>query len=59
MRVWRSDFRGSWHLYGHSHGNLTDLEDRLCFDIGVDSHDFYPLSYDEIKAIMKKNVRTN
>jgi calcineurin-like phosphoesterase family protein len=53
MRVWRGDYRGTWHLYGHSHGNLPDLEDRLCFDIGVDCHDFYPLSYDEVKAIMQ------
>ncbi len=54
MRVWRSDFRGTWHLYGHSHGNLPDKEDRLAFDIGVDCHDFYPLSYKEVKAIMKR-----
>ncbi len=53
MRVWRGDYRGTWHLYGHSHGNLPDKEDRLAFDIGVDNHDFYPLSYDEVKAIMK------
>ena len=53
MRVWRSDFRGTWHLYGHSHGNLPDKADRLAFDIGVDCHDFYPLSYEEVKAIMQ------
>ncbi|WP_196894652.1 metallophosphoesterase [Aureivirga marina] len=53
MRVWRSDSRGTWHLYGHSHGNLPDLEDRLSFDVGVDCHDFYPLSYEEVKEIMK------
>lgn len=53
MRVWRGDSRGNWHLYGHSHGNLPDLEDRLCFDIGVDCHDFYPLSYEEVKKIMQ------
>ena len=53
MRIWRSDFRGTWHLYGHSHGNLPDKEDRLAFDVGVDCHNFYPLSYDEVKAIMK------
>lgn len=53
MRVWRGDSRGTWHLYGHSHGNLPDLSHRLSFDIGVDAHDFYPLSYDEVKAIMK------
>lgn len=53
MRTWRGAGRGNWHLYGHSHGNLPDLEDMLSFDIGVDAHDFYPLSYEEVKAIMK------
>jgi calcineurin-like phosphoesterase family protein len=53
MRVWRGDSRGNWHLYGHSHGNLSDKEDRLSIDVGVDCHNFYPLSYDEVKAIMK------
>ena len=52
MRVWRGDYRGSWHLYGHSHGNLPDKEDRLAFDVGVDCHNFYPLSYEEVKEIM-------
>jgi calcineurin-like phosphoesterase family protein len=54
MRVWRGDSRGIWHLYGHSHGNLPDKEDKLAFDIGVDCHDFYPLAYEEVKAIMKQ-----
>lgn len=53
MRVWRGDYRGTWHLYGHSHGNLPDNEDQLSIDIGVDCHNYYPLSYDEVKAIMK------
>lgn len=53
MRTWRGEGRGNWHLYGHSHGNLPDLEDKLAFDIGVDNHDFYPLSYEEVKAIMQ------
>jgi len=52
MRVWRGSFRGNWHLYVHSHGDLLDLPDQNCIDIGVDFHDFYPLSYDEVKAIM-------
>lgn len=53
MRVWRGDYRGTWQLYGHSHGNLPDKADQLAFDVGVDCHDFYPLSYDEVKVIMK------
>jgi len=51
--VWRGSGRGNWHLYGHSHGTLPDLEESLSFDVGVDCHDFYPLSYDEVKAIMQ------
>ncbi len=54
MRVWRSSFRGTWHLYGHSHGHLKDDETMQSFDVGVDCHDFYPLSYEEVKAIMAK-----
>lgn len=53
LRTWRSSFRGTWHLYGHSHGNLHDDTTMNSFDIGVDCHNFYPLSYDEVKAIMK------
>lgn len=58
MRVWRGDSRGAWHLYGHSHGNLPDEEHRQAFDVGVDNHDFYPLSYEEVKEIMSKKSWT-
>ena len=58
MRVWRSSFRGTWHLYGHSHGSLPDNINSLSFDVGVDCHDFYPLSYKEVKAIMAKKEWT-
>ncbi|OYU81772.1 MAG: phosphoesterase [Flavobacterium sp. BFFFF1] len=54
MRIWRNDFRESWHLYGHTHGTLPDKEHKLAIDVGVDCHDFYPISYDEVKAIMKR-----
>ncbi|MGC4041782.1 MAG: metallophosphoesterase family protein [Flavobacterium sp.] len=54
MRVWRSDFRGTWHLYGHSHGSLPDDPKMRSFDVGVDCHDFYPLSYEQVKEIILK-----
>lgn len=54
MRTWRSISRGTWHLYGHSHGNLAEDECAQCFDVGVDCHDFYPLTYEEIKVRIKK-----
>jgi calcineurin-like phosphoesterase family protein len=53
LREWHGDFRGTWHLYGHSHGTLPDIEEQLAFDIGVDCHHFYPLSYQEVKQIVK------
>ncbi|MFD0963285.1 metallophosphoesterase [Pseudofulvibacter geojedonensis] len=58
MKVWRSSFRGTWHLYGHSHGSLPDDPNSLSFDVGVDCHDYYPISYEEVKAIMKQKTWT-
>jgi calcineurin-like phosphoesterase family protein len=54
LREWNASHWGSYHLYGHSHGTLPDIDTSLSFDIGVDCHNFYPLSYEEVKAIMKK-----
>jgi calcineurin-like phosphoesterase family protein len=58
MRVWNKSHFGSYHLYGHSHGALEDLPNALSFDVGVDSHDFYPINYDEVKAIMNRKTFT-
>lgn len=54
MRVWNRSNRGSWHLYGHSHGRLPDLPNSLSTDVGVDTHDFRPWHYDEIGDLMRK-----
>lgn len=52
MRVWHHSFRGSWHLYGHSHGRLPDDPALLSMDVGVDTHDFRPWHFEEIAARM-------
>lgn len=56
MRVWNKSHHGVWHLYGHSHGSLPDDPNSLSFDIGVDCHNFKPLTMPEIKAIMDKKT---
>lgn len=53
--VWQASHKGVYHLYGHSHGNLEAWRERtipsaLCFDVGVDVHDFRPWSWEEIHA---------
>ena len=50
QRTWHGAFRGTWHLYGHSHGNLTPF--RKSMDIGVDAHEFHPVSFTELQSRM-------
>ncbi|MGH9517426.1 MAG: metallophosphoesterase family protein [Terriglobales bacterium] len=54
LRVWNRSNRGSWHLYGHSHGRLLDIPTSLSMDVGIDTHDFRPWHYDEIAGVMEK-----
>ncbi|MEA1848862.1 metallophosphoesterase family protein [Chryseobacterium sp. MHB01] len=58
LRTWNGSHRGVWQLYGHSHGTLPDDEMTLSFDVGVDCHNFYPVSYEEVKEIMNKKKWT-
>jgi len=53
MRVWDRSHYGSWHLYGHSHGNLLPLENSL--DVGVDIWDLAPLSIEAIQSMLSKS----
>lgn len=46
MRKWNKSHYGSWHLYGHSHGNLPPLG--LSFDVGVDTNNYYPYSLEDV-----------
>lgn len=51
MRVWECSHYNSWHLFGHSHGRLEGFG--KSFDIGVDCHNYYPWSWDEIVKEMQ------
>lgn len=53
MRVWNQSHRGSWHLYGHSHGTLPEVKASL--DIGLDTNNMYPYSYEDIKFKLWKS----
>lgn len=56
IKEWNASHYGTWHLYGHYHGGLADDSTSRSIDIGVDCHNFYPLSYEEVKEIiLKKN----
>jgi calcineurin-like phosphoesterase family protein len=46
FRTWNRIDRGSINLHGHSHGRLKPLTRQ--FDVGVDAHDFQPISLREL-----------
>lgn len=54
MKVWHKSHHGSWHLYGHSHGTMPDDPNSLSIDVGVDCHNYAPISFEEVKLIMSK-----
>ena len=51
MRTWNKMHYGSWMLHGHSHGNLPDNGGKT-MDVGVDVHDFTPVSFDFVGDYM-------
>jgi len=50
-RSWPDSFGGSFHLFGHTHGRLPKYGRSM--DVGVDAHDFKPVSFDQIVEILK------
>jgi calcineurin-like phosphoesterase family protein len=51
QRTWQGAFRDTWHLFGHSHGNLAPF--RKSFDVGVDANNFRPLSLEDVRTRME------
>jgi calcineurin-like phosphoesterase family protein len=58
MISWNASHRGSWQLFGHVHGGLSNKgvinHAPTQLDVGVDCHDYKPISYQEVKEIITK-----
>lgn len=52
--TWNKSHYGSWCLHGHCHGTMKYPFEGKILDVGVDVHNYEPISYEEIKAIMDK-----
>lgn len=55
-KIWPKSHYGAWHLFAHSHGgmNVYAASEGKLLDVGVDSHDFTPLSSDQVDDIMNE-----
>ena len=51
MRVWPKNHYNSWLVFGHTHGKLAP--EGKSWDVGVDSNNFTPVSFEQLKNIMK------
>ena len=56
MRVWNKSHYGAIHLYGHSHGTLPDYPESRSMDVGVDCHNYTPISLDDVLLAMYRKV---
>jgi calcineurin-like phosphoesterase family protein len=52
FRTWNQMHRGSWMLFGHSHGNLKDTPGKT-MDVGCMNHNYTPISIDEVEEFMR------
>lgn len=50
-RTWPKNNYGSLMLFGHSHGKMPPI--RNSFDVGVDCHNYFPISLDRVVEIVK------
>lgn len=51
LMTWQGVGCGALHLHGHCHGNLR-ADDQPRLDVGVDVHDFWPLSLGDVLALL-------
>ena len=53
IESWNRRIHGTIHLHGHSHGNLQNRIPRR-LDVGVDNHDFFPISWPEVLVLLEE-----
>jgi calcineurin-like phosphoesterase family protein len=56
---WDRFFHGSWNLFGHVHGNLSPLPGHLALDVGVDVHQYKPVSFEQVQETMELRKKFN
>ena len=60
MLTWNASHRNSWQLFGHVHGGLSNKGEikhsPSQMDVGVDCHNFTPISYQQVKEQITKQM---
>lgn len=61
MITWNGSHRNSWQLFGHVHGGLNNknILSPTQIDVGMDCHNYTPISYTQVNNIIKTNYEKN
>lgn len=51
--TWNGIYEGVWHFHGHAHGRMK-RDNTFSLDVGVDVHDYKPISFDQVSFFMEK-----
>jgi len=55
LLTWNRAHHGSFMLHGHCHGNVNHLNEKTArLDVGVDVHNYFPVSIEQVIKIMEK-----
>ena len=54
---WDGYYRGSWHIFGHTHNKRSENPDELSLNVSVENWDYTPVSFAKIKEAMKKKTK--
>jgi len=53
FQVWNKSHNGAWHLHGHSHGTLKQMDIKR-LDVGIDTNEMKLYTLEDIKKKMDK-----
>jgi len=56
IESWHHAYHGAWHLHGHCHGTVPSAKNQARLDVGVDVHNYRPISYEQVKLHMTRKV---
>lgn len=58
LESWHKSYKGSFHLHGHTHKDLDTSQGKRRIDVSVDTHNMFPVSYEEIYENLSKREIT-
>jgi len=53
MNVWNKSHYGAWHLYGHSHFDVSEHSNGKTMNVCADLINYFPVNFEQVKSYME------